>query len=89
MCFDISWRSDQDDGALQLAFVFVEVGFGLGVNIDDVTAHRALGAGSPGLRVGDKRNELRRNHIRGESFERPAAAERVSFKVSVLQAPLG
>ncbi len=62
--------------AFQLAFVFVQVGFGLNVEVNNFAHQFALRAGRPRFRKCDQRYGLRFDHLRGEAMQRPSASER-------------
>src|SRR5580658_4485105 len=82
------WR-EEDDFAFQLALVLVEVGCGLHVEKNRLTADCAVRAGAPGLGISNERAEPRRKHVGSEAFHRPAAAKRSpSFQMCVGESPL-
>ena len=66
----------EDDGVLELAFVLVEVGDGLGLDQDGRPLEHAVRARGPGFRIADDGHVLGLGHGGVVLQELPAAAER-------------
>ena len=74
--------------ALQLALVFLQVFFAFDFQEDGLAGNHAVGAGRPGLGIGNERLVLRLQHFHTELFQRPAAAEGAPrLQMGIFEAP--
>src|SRR6185503_20771139 len=62
---DLTRGRDQYDGALELAFVLVQIGLGFGIQVDSLAADSSVSARRPRPRISHERNELRVDDVGG------------------------